>query len=73
MGKKFGESADNRQARIAYGFNVRSKKRDSTIKHMFYNWDQEMEIIRNMQKCQRNWDHTQYIHPETIDYLLWHA
>ena len=71
--RKFGESEANRQARIAYGFNVRSQERDTHIKHMFYNWDQEMEIIRNMQKCQRNWDYNEPIQPETIDFLLWHA
>ena len=71
--RKFGESEANRQARIAYGFNVRSQERDMHIKHMFYNWDQEMEIIRNMQKCQRNWDYSEPVHPETIDFLLWHA
>ncbi len=71
--RKFGESEANRQARIAYGFNVRSQERDTHIKHMFYNWDQEMEIIRNMQKCQRNWDYSEPVHPETVDFLLWHA
>jgi hypothetical protein len=47
--------------------------RETKIKHMFYNWDNEMEIIRNMQKCQRNWDYSKQIHPEIVDYLLWHA
>ena len=40
---------------------------------MFYNWDQEMNIIRQAQKCQRNWDYSKKVHPEVIDYLLWHA
>ena len=55
------------------GFSVRGVKRETTIKRMFYNWDQEMDIIRNMQKCQRNWDYSKEVHPEIIDYLLWHA
>ena len=53
--KKFGESVEEgrgeswtRICRIAYGFNVKDKTRDTAIKHMFYNWDQEMEVIRNM-------------------------
>ena len=48
-------------------------KRETAIKRVFYNWDQEMEIIRNMQKCQRNWDYSKSVHPEVADYLLWHA
>ncbi len=55
------------------GFAYRGIDRQTKIKRMFYNWDQEMEIIRNMQKCQRNWDYSKEIHPEVIDYLLWHA
>lgn len=55
------------------GFNVRGPDRDTRIKRMFYNWDHEMDIIRNMQKCQRNWDYSKTVHPEVIDYLLWHA
>ena len=55
------------------GFHDRSANRETKIKRMFYNWDHEMEIIRKMQQCQRNWDYSQQIHPELIDYLLWHA
>ena len=55
------------------GFKNRSSNRETMIKRMFYNWDNEMEIIRNMQKCQRNWDYSREVHPEVIDYLLWHA
>lgn len=55
------------------GFNLQGPARETEIKHMFYNWDKEMEIIRNMQKCQRNWDHSKTVHPEVIDYLLWHS
>lgn len=47
--------------------------RETRIKHMFYGWDNEMDIIRDIQKCQRNWDYTKEIHPELIDYLLWIA
>lgn len=62
----FDDLADN-------GFNIRGINRETKIKRMFYNWDHEMEIIRNMQKCQRNWDYSREVHPEVIDYLLWHA
>lgn len=55
------------------GFHYRDPSRETRIKHMFYNWDNEMEIIRQMQKCQRNWDYSKEVHPEVIDYLLWHA
>lgn len=55
------------------GFNIVGGDRETRIKRMFYNWDNEMEIIRNMQKCQRNWDYSKSVHPEIIDYLLWHA
>lgn len=55
------------------GFRNRSVNRETLIKRMFYNWDTEMDIVRNMQKCQRNWDYSKNVHPEIIDYLLWHA
>ena len=55
------------------GFRNRSVNRETLIKRMFYNWDTEMDIVRNMQKCQRNWDYSKSVHPEVIDYLLWHA
>ncbi len=47
--------------------------RETRIKHMFYGWDNEMDIIRDIQKCQRNWNHSRQIHPEVVDYLLWIA
>lgn len=50
-----------------------NQKKNTQVKHLFYNWDQEMEIIREMQKCQRNWDYSKNVHPEIIDYLLWHC
>lgn len=53
--------------------NTGSVNRETRIKKMFYNWDNEITIIQNMQKCQRNWDYTKSIHKELIDYLLWHA
>ena len=55
------------------GFKVNGPSRETTIKRMFYNWDNEMEIIKKMQKCQRNWNYARNVHPEEIDYLLWHA
>lgn len=53
--------------------NTTYLNRETKTKYMFYNWDSEMNIIRNMQKCQRNWDYSKPIYEEFIDYLLWHA
>ena len=47
--------------------------REIGIKHMFYEWDKEMEIMQKIQKCQRVWDHSKTMIPEVIDYLLWTA
>jgi len=47
--------------------------RDERYKYILYDWDNEMDIIRDMQKCQRNWDLTRPILPELRDYLLWVA
>ena len=48
--------------------------REERIKRMFYGWDEEKDIIREIQKCLRNWDLTKPpIHQELIDYLLWTA
>ena len=59
---------------VENGFNFRNEEnRQERVKRMFYGWDEEMEIVRQIQKCQRNWDHSQEIHPEVVDYLLWHA
>lgn len=57
------------------GYDQKSnvENRETKVKRMFYNWDFEMETIRNMQKCQRNWDYSRNVHPEVIDYFLWHA
>ena len=48
-------------------------EKNTKIKHLFYNWDQEQEVIREMQKCQRNWDYSKEVPLEIIDYLLWHC
>tara|TARA_B100000683_G_scaffold30561_1_gene27052 strand:+ start:505 stop:1401 length:897 start_codon:yes stop_codon:yes gene_type:complete len=50
-----------------------NQKKNTQIKHLFYNWDQEQKIIKEMQQCQRNWDYTKQVAPEIIDYLLWHC
>ncbi len=48
--------------------------RETRIKNMFYGWDEEKDIIRELQKCQRNWDYSKEpIHQVLIDYLLWTA
>lgn len=52
----------------------KNNNREERIKRMFYDWDEEKDIIREIQKCQRNWDYTQTpIHQVLIDYLLWTA
>ena len=47
--------------------------REIGIKHMFYEWDNEMKIMQKIQKCQRVWDHSKPMMDEVIDYLLWTA
>ena len=47
--------------------------RQTRIKKMFYGWDDEMDIMRDIQKCQRNWDYSKEVHHEIRDYLLWTA
>ena len=47
--------------------------REEDIKQMFYEWNEEMDIIRKIQKCQRVWDHSKPMMKEVIDYLLWTA
>ena len=47
--------------------------REEDIKNMFYEWNEEMDIIRKIQKCQRVWDHSKPMMEEVIDYLLWTA
>ena len=47
--------------------------RETRAKHLTYDFDNEMDIIRDMQKCQRNWDYTRTVHPQVRDYLLWIA
>ena len=47
--------------------------REEGIRHMFYQWDNEMNIIEKIQKCQRVWDHSKPMMNEVINYLLWTA
>ena len=47
--------------------------REVGIKKLFYEWNDEMDIIRKIQKCQRVWDHKTPMMKEVIDYLLWTA
>ena len=35
--------------------------------------DEEKEILREIQQCQRNWDHSHQMHQDIVDYLLWTA
>lgn len=60
--------------KVSNGFMFREEEeRAERVKQMFYGWDEEMAIVRQMQKCNRNWDYSKSIHPEIVDYLLWHA
>lgn len=47
--------------------------REERFKRICYDWDDEKDIILELQKCQRNWDHSKTIHQELINYLLWTA
>ena len=47
--------------------------RQDIIKHMFYEWDNEIKIMQKIQKCQRVWDHSKPMMDEVVDYLLWVA
>jgi len=51
----------------------REKFRENLIKFSNYERSDTMDIIRNMQKCQRNWDYSREVSKEVIDYLLWIA
>lgn len=56
---------------------------ETGVKKMFYDWDQERQILLNMQKCQRNWDYEKWDRNvaeffqdgvrEIMDELLWVA
>ena len=54
-------------------FGFKEVDQQTKIKHMFYDWNEEMDTIRKIQKCQRVWDHSKTIHYELVDYLLWTA
>lgn len=43
------------------------------IPDIFVDWEQEKNIIRNMQRCQRNWDYSKTINPLIANFLLWQA
>ena len=53
--------------------NFQNIDAETRKKNMAYGWDREMQIIRQMQQCQRNWDYTKTISKMVIDHLLWHA
>jgi len=50
-----------------------TKDYETRIKHILYGWDEEIEIMRGMQQCQRNWDYSKSIPDAAVDYLLWIA
>jgi hypothetical protein len=62
-----------RSGNVTNNDNVpRNTKDDETrIKHSLYGWDEEREIMRGMQQCQRNWDYSKTISTDAINYLLW--
>lgn len=51
----------------------REKFRENLIKFSNYERSDTMDIIRDMQKCQRNWNYSREISESIIDYLLWIA
>ena len=51
----------------------RQTQLENQIKFMNYDRSKNMDIIRNMQKCQRNWDYSKKIWDEIVEYLLWIA
>jgi nitroreductase len=53
--------------------NYQNIDSETRRKHIAYNWDNEMQIVRQMQQCQRNWDYTKSINQAVIDHLLWQA
>jgi len=61
--------------RLQQGFNNNSQNinEETRKKNIAYNWDREIQIVRQMQQCQRNWDYTKSIPQIAIDHLLWHA
>ena len=46
---------------------------ENQIKFLNYDISKNMDIIRNMQKCQRNWDYSRTIRGDIVQYLLWIA
>jgi hypothetical protein len=53
--------------------NFQNVDDETRKKNIAYNWDKEIQIVRQMQQCQRNWDYTKSISQIVIDHLLWHA
>jgi hypothetical protein len=50
-----------------------TKDYETRIKHALYGWDEEREIMRGMQQCQRNWDYSKTVPTDAVNYLLWIA
>ena len=47
----------------------REKFRENLIKFSNYERSDTMDIIRNMQKCQRNWDYSREVSKEVIEHF----
>ncbi len=47
--------------------------REDRIKHIMYSWNDEQNVMRKMQQCQRNYDLNYTMGPEVSEYLLWIA
>ncbi|MEO0337545.1 MAG: hypothetical protein AAF202_14210, partial [Pseudomonadota bacterium] len=42
-------------------------------KNQFFDPEHEIEVVKKMNNCQQNWDHSREIGSEIIDYFLWIA
>lgn len=43
------------------------------FKKALYGWDDEREVMLNMQRCQRNWNYERELPYEVVDYFMWIA
>ena len=48
---------DEREKQYQEKWGMTRPERDELIRRWFYDWDNELDILRDMQKCQRNWDY----------------
>ncbi len=48
---------DEREKQYQEKWGMPRPEREELIRRWFYDWDNELDILRDMQKCQRNWDY----------------